>query len=755
MDAISDPPQPGMSACYNSFGASLFGTSPDLTEDSRKLSPPPASASRLSRGIPFSDMLDLATAKAENITGIYYAKEMNRKSMPPLPTKDSVSTTLSPSTDLGLPHATYHEHAIIDREGSAKIRIDINASFPVSSRKPFPEADKCTVLDFHGEHQGIPSPTVQHSRTLTNTGPSTSLAHPDVHLDTQLSSNTSPCSLKTPPAKSQHRRSHSASHFFHLSSLKRHSPAQFNLALCYEHGKGGVDRDLEKAIYFYQQAANQGHAKASYNMGCICYNHGELSKAISWFESAGKCSVRGLRKDPLDQPQTGCGRAPSSLKFPLLSQTTSSHELEDMLLGDLASTSGPFAAYFPAILCLALLCRQGVQNRDHETILKKDPSQSIELLQSLLQKASPRSHLGTKRDRLILEQPGLVKSWGQLHGTGGDMGNSSPGLTSPNPPDSPESSGHPLSSSIFSSSCPSLLRRSVTVQDRMHDRSFQIQEHPLERPSEQPGVDDHETWSVTLAQQLLNAWKSTQTTEALAPATELSMEVGKKILRHHLLYITNPTLSKNLYNLGVLYDLYMGNSAIAIKCYRSAFQNSLDSPIFDPQQRPSPVTRINSAWNLGILHVRCKEWRVAQEWFLHAQRDIVLRERQQRHCQQPVTVHESSRGRLDDDDDDITHHQVRDNEIGKPMLNVVPKNKASPSDSPGQKHAQEHFDAVAPGLRGVYSLSTGQNRGKVNMAQSRMVDGSEDMSENEIRTDANKIAWILRWVKSQTDTQVS
>ena len=65
--------------------------------------------------------------------------------------------------------------------------------------------------------------------------------------------------------------------------------AQFNLGLCYYIGEG-VDKDLEKAVYWYSKAAEQGRASAQFNLG-ICYENGEgvdkdLEKAVYWYTKA-------------------------------------------------------------------------------------------------------------------------------------------------------------------------------------------------------------------------------------------------------------------------------------------------------------------------------------------------------------------------------------------------------------------------------------------------------------------------------------
>jgi TPR repeat protein len=65
-----------------------------------------------------------------------------------------------------------------------------------------------------------------------------------------------------------------------------YSSAQYNLALCYLDGKG-VTRDTKKAFEWFLKAAEQDHKQAQYNAG-ICYLFGEgtpknSDKAIYWF----------------------------------------------------------------------------------------------------------------------------------------------------------------------------------------------------------------------------------------------------------------------------------------------------------------------------------------------------------------------------------------------------------------------------------------------------------------------------------------
>src|SRR6266498_4077338 len=65
--------------------------------------------------------------------------------------------------------------------------------------------------------------------------------------------------------------------------------AQYNLALSYHNGEG-TERNLEKAIYWYQKAAENGNTDAQYNLATIYYNGEEaeknLEKAFYWYQKA-------------------------------------------------------------------------------------------------------------------------------------------------------------------------------------------------------------------------------------------------------------------------------------------------------------------------------------------------------------------------------------------------------------------------------------------------------------------------------------
>ncbi|MBF0107022.1 MAG: SEL1-like repeat protein [Deltaproteobacteria bacterium] len=100
-----------------------------------------------------------------------------------------------------------------------------------------------------------------------------------------------------------------ALYWFQKAAEQGFAEAQFNLGLMYHNGKG-VEKDLSKAVSWYQKAAEQGHAKAQLDLGVMYHNGGryrrwdvgfgevydeyddgerlekDLSKAVYWYQKA-------------------------------------------------------------------------------------------------------------------------------------------------------------------------------------------------------------------------------------------------------------------------------------------------------------------------------------------------------------------------------------------------------------------------------------------------------------------------------------
>jgi uncharacterized protein len=70
---------------------------------------------------------------------------------------------------------------------------------------------------------------------------------------------------------------------------KGDAKAQYELANIYAKGEG-VEKDLKKAVYWYEKAAEQGHSYAQYNLGLMYYKGLGVEKDFNttryWYEKA-------------------------------------------------------------------------------------------------------------------------------------------------------------------------------------------------------------------------------------------------------------------------------------------------------------------------------------------------------------------------------------------------------------------------------------------------------------------------------------
>ena len=77
--------------------------------------------------------------------------------------------------------------------------------------------------------------------------------------------------------------------WFRKAAEQGHAKAQFNLGLCYDEGNG-VTKDPVEAVKWYRKAAEQGDAKAQYNLGFCYYNGSGVAKdpyeAVKWYHKA-------------------------------------------------------------------------------------------------------------------------------------------------------------------------------------------------------------------------------------------------------------------------------------------------------------------------------------------------------------------------------------------------------------------------------------------------------------------------------------
>ena len=80
-----------------------------------------------------------------------------------------------------------------------------------------------------------------------------------------------------------------AVYWYQKAAEQGHTSAQYNLAHCYEEGRG-VPRNPERAFLYYRLAAESGDTYAQRKLS-YCYENGfgvkkDLSQAILWLERA-------------------------------------------------------------------------------------------------------------------------------------------------------------------------------------------------------------------------------------------------------------------------------------------------------------------------------------------------------------------------------------------------------------------------------------------------------------------------------------
>ena len=79
--------------------------------------------------------------------------------------------------------------------------------------------------------------------------------------------------------------------WFRKAAEQGHAKAQYDLGDCYSHSGRGVDYDLVEAVKWFRKAAEQGYAKAQYRLG-ECYFHGnycvksDYAEAAKWYRRA-------------------------------------------------------------------------------------------------------------------------------------------------------------------------------------------------------------------------------------------------------------------------------------------------------------------------------------------------------------------------------------------------------------------------------------------------------------------------------------
>ncbi|NXN90815.1 DELE protein, partial [Rhinopomastus cyanomelas] len=83
---------------------------------------------------------------------------------------------------------------------------------------------------------------------------------------------------------------------FKLAADRGYSKAQFNVGLCYEHGRG-TEKDLAKAAFYYFHAARNCHPMAQYRYAryLLCHSPAnawaECQKAVTFLEQAATAGI--------------------------------------------------------------------------------------------------------------------------------------------------------------------------------------------------------------------------------------------------------------------------------------------------------------------------------------------------------------------------------------------------------------------------------------------------------------------------------
>lgn len=116
------------------------------------------------------------------------------------------------------------------------------------------------------------SPVREHAHSMLTT-PDSSASMPDTARERfETAANESEALFENTVGILEAQRNPAAPevllHFAQAGSLGS-SQALFNLGVCFETGKGGVPQDAKRAVYYYQLAADVGHAKSLYNLAMM------------------------------------------------------------------------------------------------------------------------------------------------------------------------------------------------------------------------------------------------------------------------------------------------------------------------------------------------------------------------------------------------------------------------------------------------------------------------------------------------------
>ena len=98
--------------------------------------------------------------------------------------------------------------------------------------------------------------------------------------------------------------------YLRTAAEQGYAPAQTELGLCYENGKG-VEQDEAQAVRWYRKAAQQGYPWAQCNLG-LCYEYGrgveqDTTMAVQWYRKAAEQGNKNAQLALADCYENGLG----------------------------------------------------------------------------------------------------------------------------------------------------------------------------------------------------------------------------------------------------------------------------------------------------------------------------------------------------------------------------------------------------------------------------------------------------------------
>jgi len=102
-----------------------------------------------------------------------------------------------------------------------------------------------------------------------------------------------------------------AAQWFRKAAEQGNAPAQYRLGLCYDYGRGGVEKDKVQEVLWYRKAAEQGHVDAQYNLGVLYLNSSGVPQddalAAQWFLKAAENGNSNAQSSAIFRYVTGYG----------------------------------------------------------------------------------------------------------------------------------------------------------------------------------------------------------------------------------------------------------------------------------------------------------------------------------------------------------------------------------------------------------------------------------------------------------------